>query len=96
MKQPPALPGRLTPLLGLLAYLAAGSAYGGTCSSPAGNEADVVYNSAYHTYQFCNGTNWLPYQWGEAVFSQAGNNPTIPVGSGYFVLSKGTCPVTSW
>lgn len=90
MKQLPALPGRLTRLLGILACLAAGPAYGGTCSNPTGNEADIHYNSAYHTYQFCNGTNWMAYQWGEAVFSQSGNNPTIPVGSGYFVLTKGT------
>jgi hypothetical protein len=90
MSQLPALPRRLTRMLGILACLAAGPAYGGTCSSPAGNEGDIKYNGDYHTYQFCNGTNWIPYQWGEALIPQSGFNPPIPAGSGFFVMSKGT------
>jgi hypothetical protein len=81
---------RLTPLLVILACLAATPAHGGTCSSPAGKEADIKYNSAYHTYQFCNGTNWIAYQWGTTFLYQVANNPTIPGGSGFFVLSYGT------
>jgi hypothetical protein len=46
-------------LLILLACLAAGPVHAGTCSNPTGNEADVIYNGAFHTYQFCNGTNWM-------------------------------------
>ena len=90
MNQLPALLIRLTPLLGMLACLAAGPAYGGTCSSPTGKEADIVYNADYHTYQFCNGTNWMAYRPGTTWLFQAANNPTIPAGSGFFVLTSGT------
>lgn len=91
MKHLPALPGRLPRLLGLLACLAAGPAYGGTCSSPAGNEGDIQYNGNYHTYQFCNGTSWIAYGGGAScAITQPGYNPTVPSGNGYFVLSKGT------
>jgi hypothetical protein len=49
-------------LLILLAYLvAAGPVYAGTCSNPAGKEADIQYNGDFHTYQFCNGSNWMAY-----------------------------------
>jgi hypothetical protein len=88
MKQHPALPGRSL-LLAMLAFLAAGSAYGGTCSSPTGNEGDIKYNGNYHTYQFCNGTNWLAYGGGAScALTSSGYNPTVPSGNGYFVLSK--------
>jgi hypothetical protein len=40
-----------------LICFAAGSAHAG-CSNPAGNEADMAYNSDNHTMQFCDGTNW--------------------------------------
>lgn len=33
--------------------------HAGTCSNPTGNEADVMYNGDFHTYQFCNGTQWM-------------------------------------
>lgn len=29
------------------------------CSSPAGDEGDMVYNVDYKTVQFCDGTNWI-------------------------------------
>jgi hypothetical protein len=29
------------------------------CSSPAGVEAEVIYNADYHVMQFCNGTDWV-------------------------------------
>ena len=45
-------------LLILLACLAASPAHA-VCSNPAGNEADQFYNATYHTYQFCNGANWM-------------------------------------
>jgi hypothetical protein len=44
-------------LLFALTCLAAASARA-ACTSPAGNEKDIVYNNDFHTYQFCNGTNW--------------------------------------
>ena len=50
----------LIPVLLLAACLAATPTYAG-CSSPAGNEADKIYNKTYHVLQFCNGTNWVPF-----------------------------------
>jgi hypothetical protein len=50
----------LIPVLLLATCLAAAPAYAG-CSNPTGNEADRIYNKAYHTLQFCNGTNWVPF-----------------------------------
>ncbi len=29
------------------------------CTSPAASETQLIYNKDYHTYQFCNGTNWM-------------------------------------
>ena len=29
------------------------------CTNPAGIEQQFLYNTDYHTYQFCNGTNWV-------------------------------------
>jgi hypothetical protein len=50
---------RLWPcLLFALIFLAAGSARA-NCINPAGVEKDMDYNGDYHTYQFCNGTNWM-------------------------------------
>jgi hypothetical protein len=49
------------------------------CLNPAGNEQQILYNTDYHTYQFCNGTTWI----------SLGLN-TGPTGAGYFVMSKTT------
>jgi hypothetical protein len=74
----------------LLACLAAGPV-SGTCYNPTGNETAIVYNSASHTYQFCNGINWMPFTGGGLCTpASAGYNPTTPSGSGYFVLTSGT------
>ena len=32
------------------------------CTSPAGNEADMIYNGASHVYQYCDGTYWRQMQ----------------------------------
>lgn len=81
---------RAPALLALLACLAAPHALA-NCTSPAGKETDVIYNGAYHTYQFCNGTNWIAMGPGGCFAPQSGAyQPTIPSGSGYFVLSAGT------
>jgi hypothetical protein len=32
----------------------------GSCVSPAGTEQQIIYNTDYHTLQFCNGANWIP------------------------------------
>lgn len=58
MKQFSASP-RLWPyLLFALIFIAAGSARA-DCTGPAGTEKQMVYNNDYHTYVFCNGTNWM-------------------------------------
>ena len=49
---------RWTPLLVLLAFLVPGEAHA-ACSNPTGSERTIMYNGDYHTYQFCNGTNWV-------------------------------------
>jgi hypothetical protein len=43
----------------LAVCLASGPVHAGTCSNPAGNEADIKYNGDYHVLQFCNGTSWV-------------------------------------
>jgi hypothetical protein len=53
------------------------------CISPAGNEANQIYNQNSHTWQFCNGTNWIAF--GGDMWQ--GNKPS---GTGYFVMSKST------
>ncbi len=58
--------------------------------NPAGNVADQIYNSAYHTWQFCNGTSWLAFTGGGNCTAASGYNPSSPSDSGYFVLSSGT------
>jgi hypothetical protein len=30
------------------------------CAGPTGYTGDLIYNSAAHVYQFCNGSNWIP------------------------------------
>lgn len=46
-----------------------------SCANPTGSEADIMYNSAYHYYQACNGTQWLPM--GPTGTSGSGcSNPT--------------------
>jgi hypothetical protein len=78
------------PLLIVLACFAAGSAYA-DCSHPYAKESGMIYNGDYHTWQFCNGTNWLAFGGGLACApASPGYNPTVPSGNGYFVLSYGT------
>src|SRR5581483_1144590 len=79
---------RLSACLLFLLSLMASSAYGGTCTNTAGKEADIKYNSDYHTYQFCNGTSWIAYGGGGGCAGSGGYSPTTPAGSGYFVMSK--------
>lgn len=74
-------------LLVLAPILTIVSAHASVCSSPAGKEADVIYNLSFHTYQFCNGTNWKPYSFGYAWQQQSTYTPTPPAGSGFFVMS---------
>lgn len=83
MKQFRASP-RLWPyLLFAVIFLAAGPARA-ACSNPTGAEQDMKYNLDYHTYQFCNGTNWLA----------VGATPSMQAAqfshSGYFVLTGTT------
>jgi len=74
----------------LLACLAAETAYA-ACSNPTAAETAIIYNSASHAYQFCNGTNWLSFGGSGACSPPtSGYSPTSPSNSGYFVLSSGT------
>ena len=68
-------------LLILLAYLVAGPVYGATCSSPAGNEADRIYNLGYHTWQFCNGTTWRAFAGAGFQTVSSGSGCTNPTGA---------------
>lgn len=43
----------------LLSFLWSGTAHAGNCSNPTRAETAIIYNSDYHTYQFCNGTKWV-------------------------------------
>jgi hypothetical protein len=45
-------------LLPVLCLLASAPSVQAACSNPAGNAGDIMYNSASHVPQFCNGTNW--------------------------------------
>jgi hypothetical protein len=49
---------RVSLALVIVLCLAAGPVYAG-CTNPAGNEGDAFYNKDYHTWQFCNGTQWM-------------------------------------
>jgi hypothetical protein len=50
------------------------------CSNPNGKEKDIIYNNEYHTYEFCDETQWYSME------------KTIPArgraGGGYFVMTK--------
>jgi hypothetical protein len=67
---------RVAILLAALALFLPASAFA-ACASPTGNAGDMIYNSAYHIYQYCNGTNWI------AVGKQGagGGGCTSPTGS---------------
>jgi hypothetical protein len=57
--------------------LAIPPAFAANCANPAGREGSYIYNSTYHVYQFCNGTNWIAFN---AINPAAGgggcSNPT--------------------
>ena len=64
----------------LLAFLPTAQIYAG-CSNPTGNEKDIIYNDDYHTYEFCDGTQW--FSMGKPIAGRRGG-----LGSGYFVMTK--------
>jgi hypothetical protein len=68
---------RLPPLLILLACLGAGPVQA-ACTNPAGNEADIIYNKDYHTFEFCNGTNWKA--WGAGGAGGGGGDAAFVTG----------------
>jgi hypothetical protein len=80
---------RLLSLLLILTGLVAGPVHA-ACTNPAGNTADIVYNSAYHTYQFCNGTGWLQFGGGSNCTPASGYSEASSSGSGYFVVTSTT------
>ena len=71
------------------------------CASPTGNEGDIVYNGgSYHTYQFCNGANWIPTEL--AVGGGGGSGCSNPAGKEANLIYNGDyhtwqfCNGTSW
>ena len=59
------------------------------CTSPTGVEGDLIYNSAYHLYQFCGGASWIamgPNGAGGSCTSPAGNEADIIYNSGFSVM----------
>jgi hypothetical protein len=85
----------ITTALLLVFFLTAGNlfsavpAYAG-CGNPAGNEGDMIYNSAYHAMQYCNGSTWETIGKGTTIVGNCTGGCTTPNTSGYFVLSHGT------
>jgi hypothetical protein len=77
---------KLLPLSSLLACLVAAPVWA-SCSNPTGSESALIYNAAYHTYQFCNGTSWIAAGGSTSVGGTVGAQFTQ---SGYFVMSKTT------
>ena len=61
------------PYLLLTALLLAAVPARAACELPAGNEKDIIYNNDYHTYEYCDGLNWV---------SWAQNPAYNPTGSG--------------
>lgn len=58
----------------LVILLTASNAYA-VCSSPAGTEGEVIYNSAYEVLQYCDDTDWV------AVSSSQGEGSSGTVGT---------------
>ncbi len=50
------------------------------CVNPAGVEPEMIYNRAYKTYQFCDGTDWQSMAGGMRYIQPAGcdNAPAFP------------------
>ncbi len=46
-------------ILSLIMILGFGIERAAACSSPAGNEGQVIYNDDHNVMQFCNGTDWI-------------------------------------
>jgi len=62
------------------------------CTNPAGSEKDIMYNNDYHTYQFCNGTSWIPLNW-NATYNPATTWNPSDMGAG-LALSNGNLTAT--
>ena len=69
--------GRLLLVLGVLGLFPAEPIHAG-CSDPIGNERDMRYNDEYHTYEFCDGTQWVSM--GKPIPGRGGG--------GFFVITK--------
>ena len=69
--------GRLLLVVGVLGLFPAEPIHAG-CSDPSGNERDMRYNDEYHTYEFCDGTQWVSM--GKPIPGRGGG--------GFFVITK--------
>src|SRR6478672_8460041 len=71
-----------------------------SCSSPAAAEGDIIYNQAYHTYQYCGGANWVSFAELDPAAGGGGcSNPTQPEGYLFYNNDYHTvqfCNGTNW
>ena len=66
--------------LALFLMLTAGQARA-ACTSPSAAEGDIVYNEAYHMFQFCAGTTWTSFtEINPGAGGSGCSNPSQPEG----------------
>lgn len=72
---------RVLPLLVMMAAHVGAGRVDVACTTPEGNEGDIIYNQAYHSVQFCNGTSWQSAAGpGFIQVSEGGSGCSSPVG----------------
>lgn len=68
------------------------------CSSPTGNERDIVYNQNYHTLQYCSEVSWIPLGQGSGgggrCSNQSGIEDNIRYNTDYHTYQY--CNGTNW
>ena len=78
-------------LLAVLLSVFLANAASAACTSPPGNEGQMIYTTTYHSMEFCNGSQWVNMTGGNNIYSPGGStNPTFTASNGYFVLSAGS------
>jgi alpha-tubulin suppressor-like RCC1 family protein len=69
------------------------------CASPAGIAGDLTYNTTYHAYQYCNGTNWMamgksPGSGGAGCANPAGVEKDLTYNTTFHVMQY--CDGANW
>ena len=88
-----------TPTNGTTRYSLYATVTSSGCTSPTGNERDIVYNKDYHTSQYCNGVSWVPLGTGSGGSSGNCSNPAGPAGQIIYNIDYHTyqyCNGTNW